>query len=793
MRKLLYAVIIAVAAALGMLFVACASEVSVSLYTDSITLYVGESRDLLPYVKFEPQVTDERGLTLASDGAAVRVVGTTAVGVAPGVVRITIRAAGGKTLTMQAEVVRRPVGEFSLHCDTVEQTVAEGETPKKVTVTATALGYDGPCEQIEWSADGIKSTGSAVEFTPRGYGEFDVTARLEEYTETVTVKVYRPTDVTVSYSGKLDQSGTFSRVRFVARENADSRNPRSVFVWSVNGEVKGKGALFDFEPTKAGSYAVTLDVNGKPVERTYTVTADGGNAPCGTFILDGTGGVCVELTGGPVRYVSVIDPDGGRVTFDSTDAQYSHLFADGKIRLKEYIRTTAENPGEYIVILGGEGRKELRFTQLPEAAEPYINKKILVGNSLLINADAAQNWVRELYACGIKHAEGYIVSDANETVAAVRAATDFLGLSCSVSVKDKVLAVDFDDYVNAPSVSVRSNILPVYAELPHIEYDAQNRRPTGYVFASDRRIAEASVVSSEQLLYAVEAGFKPAVVTGSVAARIYRQARNVLMSIIGRDYTERDKAHAIYDWLQWTTVGSVSSDSRETSMYLESVFGRADIAAAEGRRANVTDLGAAKLFSFLCGIEGIECRTELLGGSGRYFYNKLKLDGLWYNVDVNGGKLKSGNTVATSHSGFLYADDTDAEHDASRTAFDAYNGEYMRKHTYNGEYFDYYIDKTELSNYAAVKAAVYCAFDNARRGEVSVDLVGSTEKYYVNTVGTEFCVFDGASAENINAVRSAVERAVNEYAEDPAAMGLGSVRITVFDRIIQVAAGVRAA
>ncbi len=781
-RKISIAVAAIIAIAIGAL-VGCGGDVSVSLTADSITLYVGESRDIAPYIVFDPMMTENIDISLQTDSECINVSGTRVTGMQTGEAELRVKVLD-KTLKLNAQVIHRPASIVEVQCDSLVQTVKVGDPVEPVIFTAVT---DGAEEDIEWTAAGQSFTGDTFEFTPDGYGEFEVSLRCGGITGGFTVGVYRPTSVEVRCDGALEQSGSFSSVVFTAVERIDTRNPRSVYEWRVNGKTASNSSVFDFMPTAEGEYEIGLSVNGKVVNTDgMTVKAVGINSPSAHLEYDDAGGVFAILdNNADIAFVSVIAPDGGRVTLDSTDAQHSHLFERGRIKLTEYIDPFSDTPGMYTVIIGGEGRCELKFESLSETAELYADKKVLCRNCLITSARDAELWVRENYACGIKNSPCFVATDIGEATTAMRDTAAELGMACKVSEKNGIVTVDFGEYTNAPTIGERSDAYIPYVELPHIEYVAERRRPTGYVFMSDRCKRSVSVSNSEQLLYAVLNGYKPEVERGSVAARIYRLARNIMQSIIGYDYSDRDKAHAVYDWLQWATVNTTSAP-KKSSDYLESVFGSTLFAQAEGRRASVTSLGAAKLFAFMCGIEGIPC--EIVRGENAYYYNRVSLDGSLYNVDVYGGKSDGG----TSHrglfltdaclDGLLGVDGTDGG------AYDEYTA-FMQKYTYHGEYFDYYIEQTEI-DYPHIKAAVYHALDSAVTGDVVFPLIGSTEMYYISAAGAEFRLADGVNADSVS---SFIARAAKEYLYETYEINSANISVTVKYGTIRLSVPVPAA
>ncbi len=796
---------IAVAFLLCLFAIGCASDPELSLVRSDITLSVGDSRDILPYVIIRP-LNAERSVSAVSDSDCLSVSGTTVTAVKQGTARVTV-SANGRSAVLTVTIAERAV-DFEINADgPLVRTVEHGQMPE-ITFRAENGREQGGPVRVSWSACGETQDSESFTFVPPEYGEFTVTAEAFGKRREKNVAVYRPTQVTGEFLGKLEQNGDRSAVVFTAKEKYDSRNPSSVYVWSVNGVERGYGAIFEFIPDEAGEYSVTLEANGRAAEITgkdrITITAIGERAPkCKLVFSDSDNGIYAEWKDGKhIEFVSVCAPDGTRVTAECSDARYAHLFGPGRVRITQFIDPYSDSRGVYKIILGAEGRSEIEFTQLPACAAQYANNKIMNRNGLLSDAADAALWVRELYACGIDRAEGYIVSDTETVKDAIVTAAAELGLSVEVTYENGIVSVDLGNFVSAPTHYETSDNSTVYTELPHIEYSADARRQSGYVFSSDRNRGTLDVSGSEQLLYAVENGFKPMPEKGSSAERIYRAAKNVLMGIIGADHDEIRKIHAIYDWLQWAFVKSYETEAGLCSDYLEGVFGSAEIQRPDVHNSVATSLGAAKAFSLLCGTEGIYCRVVKCEKNGEtYYINRVLLNGLLYNTDVFGGKISgteigySNGAELTSHRGLLFCDEAAAdlgiEIDQSYgEAFcvDAY--EYLRKHTYNGEYFDNFIDRTELSDVSAVNSAVFYAFDQVRIGDVSIILVGSKLLISNCTLGMEFMLTEGLSSNEVGIVTDNIKRAVINYykqrfGSDPSAVIINiagnnvHVRITV--------------
>lgn len=151
------------------------------------------------------------------------------------------------------------------------------------------------------------------------------------------------------------------------------------------------------------------------------------------------------------------------------------------------------------------------------------------------------------------------------------------------------------------------------------------------------------VYNSEQLVYAVENGYKPYFATkGSTAEECYEEARRILNDIVSADDDDAAKLLAIHDYiadnviydtelLNLSEANNAGSLSGYRGFNLEGVF--------LDKRA-VCD-GITKAFMLMARIEGI----EVIRVSGAHYgtghaWNKVCLDGVWYAVDVTGDDVQ---------------------------------------------------------------------------------------------------------------------------------------------------------
>ena len=180
-----------------------------------------------------------------------------------------------------------------------------------------------------------------------------------------------------------------------------------------------------------------------------------------------------------------------------------------------------------------------------------------------------------------------------------------------------------------------------YDMVPYYErLDYESRDASYDSFASDDKFLSVAVETSEQLFWAIEGGYTPIPKASSRADFIYKYAKATLNSILSNNMTDYEKALCIHDWLcdnyvyDHYSLESQSVNMNLTCYYLESIF-------LDTNKMVVCD-GYAKAFSMLCNMEGIDCIriTGTLSGQG-HAWNKVKIDDIWYIVDVTNTEIKA--------------------------------------------------------------------------------------------------------------------------------------------------------
>ncbi len=157
------------------------------------------------------------------------------------------------------------------------------------------------------------------------------------------------------------------------------------------------------------------------------------------------------------------------------------------------------------------------------------------------------------------------------------------------------------------------------------------------------------VETTNQLVYAVERGYKPICAPNSSAERVYNKAKTVLNAIVSPRFDDYEKALAIFEYL----VLNVQYDDNAAN-YNQNDWGNYDAWFLEGvfdKNKAVCD-GISKAFSLMCNIEGIPC-VQVAGNS--HAWCKVKINNGWSIVDpTHGNTLINGSDKSViSHEHFM--------------------------------------------------------------------------------------------------------------------------------------------
>lgn len=146
--------------------------------------------------------------------------------------------------------------------------------------------------------------------------------------------------------------------------------------------------------------------------------------------------------------------------------------------------------------------------------------------------------------------------------------------------------------------------------------------------------------------------------------KVYEEAEKILDRYIRNDFTPFERVHAIHDWLAYTVAYDFELAARgDAANANDDAFGLTGVFV---NRKAVCD-GFSKAMCLLCGIEGIPCLRvtgSYVGDDGEevaHAWNKVKIDGVWYNVDATMDNWHAfvGNTRydVFNHGYFLLSDE----------------------------------------------------------------------------------------------------------------------------------------
>lgn len=223
------------------------------------------------------------------------------------------------------------------------------------------------------------------------------------------------------------------------------------------------------------------------------------------------------------------------------------------------------------------------------------------------------------------------------------------------SIKYNYAAVKLSDGAYRIGISMTSKNEALYDSTTKYSESSSNEfhlyisdRPSGFDdFAINSRKG-VSVSTSDQLFFAIEAGYRPLPVAGSVAEKLYELAKDVCRTYIDDGMTDYEKVHTIYDWLGKNVIydynivsemaGILPSDAAYNRFYSYDSF------YLEGVLENGVAVcnGIAKTFVVLCGIEGITAlKVNGQASGGAHAWNKVLVNGKWYIVDSTWSNRKS--------------------------------------------------------------------------------------------------------------------------------------------------------
>ena len=331
--------------------------------------------------------------------------------------------------------------------------------------------------------------------------------------------------------------------------------------------------------------------------------------------------------------------------FEDKDYSNAYVF-DGKIN-DHFINSIDElNNAVYYHFIERDDSYKIKFSD--NAIAEIEEKQVLSGEK------AVEKQIKEAFAyfCETCHYDyGKYKSDS------------FFSKAISEDKKEYEISVNFFGVAECNLELDHSNYTLNQATYYQTYYDTYKTsiasRDDSHKYYSDSYFLTTQVSTSEELYWAVENRVTPICKAGSRAEIIYNKAKSVLNKIIKDDMTDYEKALSIFDWICVNTVYDYINAENQyyylgvyytenCAYYLEGVFLQG-IAVCDGY---------SKAYSLLCNMEGIEC-VRVAGTTGKdslHAWNKVKIDGVFYGVDITWTELKNDGNEILTHRYFLVSD-----------------------------------------------------------------------------------------------------------------------------------------
>ncbi len=675
------------------------------------------------YLDFAQYVDGNFAISVDDTSVVTTMCGTVVKGTKEGVVNVSV-SKGLKVETAKVNVsYEKP--QLTLTCDSSLYTTVRGSI---ITFKAQLNASANPQTQIFWSVNGGETinVGEKYELTLSDFGKYEVTARAGDCRQTLTAVCYsgfrsEPT----LYSQKLTTS-VGEQIELTLDVNDKFTNPTPQIEWKVNGVTvsSGESETYLFKPTEVGKFTVCATANGIKAINELTVVVTG-KAQITNAYCDFDCYPQVKL-----RWNGV------------SDAMYRITMADGSVFfteaceffIDEYIDAATPQTVK-IKCLSGDYYEEsdevgVVTPQLSSEQIKYLNKQYFDGNYYLTSDEE----VYELVSYAVFFRPNIGQSDDAKT----SKLTAYMGydsefsaailLSEGWSLTEQTGSYSFRASGDTKKGGIITLSITFHSarepEAFDFSYKTASQSLVTPAFGGGYTVLQSeegvSVSTTDELYYVVQKGYLPKPKGGSAAQRIYAAAASVIADIISIDMTDEQKVRAVYDWIMWqttydyeaTSVTAVSEAVKQPAYYMEGVF---DYGFA------VCD-GIAKSVSLLCNLVGVPCMrvvgTADNGTVSRHAWNKVCVDGVWYNVDATWGdsRITVGNDTyeAGMHSYFLKSDDEMISHEAT----------YPQQYPKAEQSYDWYGVKREYSMGEAsmsvtdasidkLSAAIKCGAENA--------------------------------------------------------------------------------
>ncbi|MCL2375360.1 MAG: hypothetical protein FWC82_02400, partial [Firmicutes bacterium] len=514
------------------------------------------------------------------------------------------------------------------------------------------------------------------------------------------IRVFEPFEVKpfrVMQPDALEQEeGEWQPLTFLAQYERVAGNPPPVIAWYVNDELAGTDTQFIFNPTRAGRFTIRLTINRIAVQSEigdFEILILGESVPTNLrfdyhsnfphlwFIWDS---VSDESEG--AKYSVTIETAQGLTVEREIEVTGNRLDLRPFIGMPNSERTIFNTEFRIFIrslgggiFLAGDYVEPLLTNLIPHEALGYLQRTFFNGHRNFYAASVYD--LADMFAYIRLHRRfqrvipgsaypteqfnafiGFVYEDANQMVNEafrLRGGTGLFNYQFAIRTRRHFSTTVTFRSDGVPSVFTTGDaqVPPFGSAIPTLNFDPDNAigRAGGLWYGNGlpimQRTRTVPVSTSDQLFFAAEEGFRPVPLAGSVAYRIFNQVKATLRFIISDDMCEVAKALAIHDYLMWRitydhaaialTAHMPQQDAirlavQHAAYYLEGVFGE-----GQARWFAVCD-GIAKAFSLMANTIGLA--SYRIAGRGLvngvwmgHAWNKVKVNGLWYNVDVTWG------------------------------------------------------------------------------------------------------------------------------------------------------------
>ena len=393
------------------------------------------------------------------------------------------------------------------------------------------------------------------------------------------------------------------------------------------------------------------------------------------------------------------------------DALYSDTYGNDAVTFENLFKTVYLFKGKYFdaYLTSQEEMNTMMyylFVNRSEEQELAISQTYY---NQLINKYDRSNYV---YLVGNNQAKGGI-GEATESFTETCDYTLNFNADTVVPARHFYVGYDFsylESSGNQPTLTMEKELTQNNLDKGYYEKVNYTKRSNSFNnFVSDKQILTQYVNTSEQLYFAVENKITPLFNSETSTAYVmYNKAKNILREIISDEMTDYEKALSIFDWICINSVYDNKIVAYNSTLVSFINYKSFSIEGVLDDGLAVCD-GYSKTFSLLCNMEGIDC-VRLSGdidrnldgrSEGLHAWNKVKILGNWYVVDITWSVLTSGandfgalaqqfnSNEFLHHMYFLISDDDILDHIASDTVLNEKCAApnryyYYYNQTYNG-------------------------------------------------------------------------------------------------------------